>query len=1168
MLNRIHRVKATFSLWTAGLLCLPVWPVQGATKVWTGVNSTWSNPDGWTPAGVPEAADEIQIDSGSIHLDTPVTIGTRLTWSGGFLHSGSLLVAPGALAELIGEGDKEIQNAVLVNEGTLQIAAGRLTCRFTGWNQFALITNQVTGLVELADTAQVVQVNPGSWTPGALVLANDGVIRKTGAGTSALTLMPLANRGRVEVVAGQLEWTGGGTSPGTFQVLDGCGMDLHTGTFDLGGSRWDGPGPVRIRNSATVKGMFHAENFGITDGNIAGDFEVSGGFEWTGGNLVGAAVRLGVGQHRIAGENVKELIVASFANAGQLLISSTAVGLRFTGYSQRASITNEVGGTVTFAENALLEQRNTGGWPPAQLVFVNAGTLRSIGSTTNRLLDIPLDNSGVVEVKEGRFIHRGGGESNGRWTVSADAVSEWQTGRYRLLEAGLDGPGPTLLNGTITLEGSASAEAFEFQSGILTGSCEIRRGFRWTGGSMASLWLRLGPGNHLIAGDNGQVLQNAALINAGYLVTDAAVVGLLFTGYSQSATLTNESAGTIELRADSRIKQVNTGGWPPALLAWVNQGQIVSSTAGTNWIESIPLHNQGRIDIDQGLLQHTGGGISPGQFLIAGEARMQISGGTYDLGGSQWTGTGPARIVASTRLLGTFEAENFGLAGGDLDGSFDVSGGFEWTGGRLNGATVRLGPGNHRIAGDSGQTLQNSALINAGHLVTDAAVVGLLFTGYSQSATLTNESAGTIELRADSRFRQANSGGWPPALLAWVNQGQIVSSTAGTNWIESIPLHNSGSVEVIEGTLLQTGGGTSPGTFEVGAAGRFEFSTGTYDYDGSRWFGPGPSAIVASATVQGTFVADNFRLEQGDLSGACTIGGGFHWLGGNLVNAQLRLGAGEHRISGPDSKGLLVSSLANAGHLVFEEATVGLLFSGYSQMAVLTNEADGQMDLENGARIEQRNGGGWPPTAIGVFNEGTLRKVDGGVAVLAAVPLVNQGACEVIDGILRVEGNATFESTGKLTVSLGAGPALDVTGTAALAGAIQAATPPGFDVTSGATFAPINAGTISGRFANDIALNPGHIYQYLASYSGNVLTLTSQGGLEEPVQLSNPTLLGGLTAFDIAGRTGLLYLIESSTDLVHWKLDFTTNAPADTLTFVDPRTPLDPVRFYRVGVLP
>jgi len=68
--------------------------------------------------------------------------------------------------------------------------------------------------------------------------------------------------------------------------------------------------------------------------------------------------------------------------------------------------------------------------------------------------------------------------------------------------------------------------------------------------------------------------------------------------------------------------------------------------------------------------------------------------------------------------------------------------------------------------------------------------------------------------------------------------------------------------------------------------------------------------------------------------------------------------------------------------------------------------------------------------------------------------------------------------------------------------------------------------------------------------------------------LSKPTLLEGLAAFDISGRFGLIYLIESSTNLVAWQIDFTTNAPADTLTFVDPRTPLDPARFYRVGVLP
>ena len=969
MLNRMPQVGVALCLLMAGVSCFPVFSAHAESKTWTGGNSTWSNPTGWTPVGVPAAADEIQIESGSIHLDMEVTIGARLTWSGGSLHSGSILIAPGALAELVGEGDKEIQNATFVNAGTLQIAAGRLVCRFTGWSQSVRITNQATGLFELADTAQVAQVNPGSWPPAALVLANEGVVRKTGAGSGALALMPLANQGRVEVVGGHLEWTGGGTSPGTFQVLAGCGLDLHTGTFDLGGSRWDGPGPVRIRNSATVQGTFQAENFGIAGGDVTGHFDVSGGFEWTGGHLVSAAIRLGEGQHRIAG-------------------------------------------------------------------------------------------------------------------------------------------------------------------------------------------------------DGGQILQNTALVNAGHLVTDAAVVGLLFTGYSQFATLTNEPAGVIELRADSRIQQVNAGGWSPALLAWVNQGQLISSTAGTNWIESIPLHNEGGIDVAEGLLRHTGGGVCPGQVRISPGARIQISGGTYNLGGSRWTGAGEARIVSSTRLLGAFEAENFGLGGGDLEGEFDVSGGFEWTAGRVVGARARLGRGGHSIRGEADKVLHNATLANAGHLRIDNSSLALLFTGYSQTALLTNEAGGILEWIGAAALEQRNMGGWTPAAIGVVNEGTVRASGPGPKSIAGVPLHNRGLVEVAEGTLLHTGGGTSPGTFSVAAAGRFEFSNGTYQYEGSRWFGTGPAAMVATATVQGAFDADNFRLERGDLSGTCTIGGGFHWLGGNLVGAQLRLGPGEHRISGPDSKVLLASSLANAGHLVFEEATVGLLFTGYSQVAFFTNEAGGQMDIEGGARIEQRNGGGWSPAKIGVFNEGTVRNVGGGVAVLAAVPLVNQGVCEVIDGILRVEGNATFDSSGQLTVRLGFEPSLQVTGTATLGGALEAATPPGFEATSGAAFTPMSAGTISGRFANDIALNPGHLYQYLASYSGNVLTLTSQSSLEQPLQLSKPTLLEGLAAFDISGRFGLIYLIESSTNLVAWQIDFTTNAPADTLTFVDPRTPLDPARFYRVGVLP
>jgi len=459
-------------------------------------------------------------------------------------------------------------------------------------------------------------------------------------------------------------------------------------------------------------------------------------------------------------------------------------------------------------------------------------------------------------------------------------------------------------------------------------------------------------------------------------------------------------------------------------------------------------------------------------------------------------------------------------------------------------------------------------LRNAGHLVAEGTIVGCNFSGSSQYAVLTNETSGVLELRAESRIQQVNPSGYTPLKLALVNQGLMVSAAEGTNWVESIPLHNEGTIQIPEGMLRHTGGGTSPGRFEVGAAGRFEFSAGTYQLEGSQWSGPGAAAIVGTATVQGAFAAEDLRLEKGDLSGACEISGGFHWTGGNLLNAQVRLGPGEHRISGPDSKVLHRSTLTNAGHLVVEATTVALMFNGGSQTAAVDNGVGGQLDLLGGARIELRNPSGYTPLRMGVFNDGVLRKVGGGTAVLAGVPLVNRASSELMDGVMRVEGNATFEAGGKLTVGLGAEPGLQITGTATLGGVLEVATAPGFEVTAGATYTPLSAGVISSQFVNDVALNPGHIYEYSMGYSAKLLTLTAEGGLMQPIELIGPRLTEGVMELDIIGRSGLQYGIESSTNLVTWQLDFTTNGPADTLTVVDPRVPLVPSRYYRVGVLP
>jgi len=939
---------------------------HGAERAWNGGIGSWSDPAQWTPAGVPEPSDDLRIDGGSVQMDGAVTVGHRLTWTGGAVHSGLLRIAPGATAVLEGAADKLMQQCVLVNAGELKVLGGRLVCQITGYSQSVVSTNEAGGTFELEDTGSVAQINSG-W-PAALRFVNDGRLRKTGAGASQLMGIPLHNRGRTEVEGGSLLWTGGGISDGVFTVRAGSEITLHTGGFDLTGSRWEGAGPARITGSATLQGTFLAENFGFEAGTLDGSFEVSGAFTWSGGVFQGGCMRLGAGQHVIAGPDPKELVAASLANTGQLVISAAGVGLRLTGYNQAISVTNEAGATLTLEEGAILEQRNNGGWSPAQLALINHGTLRSQGAATNR-------------------------------------------------------------------------------------------------------------------------------------------------------------------------------------------------------IQSVPLHNHGTLEIVDGVLLQSGGGTSPGKALITAPARLEIGGGTYDLTGAEWAGSGAAWIVATSGLVGAFHADHFGLAGGDVDGVFELTGGFYWIGGRLVGARARLGPGTHRVYGEAQKALHSASLSNAGHLVVDSSTIRLLFTGYNQAALLTNEVGGILELAGTAGIDQQNPGGWSPAGIGVFNDGTMRISGAGLKSLTAVPLHNRGHLAVLDGTLQQSGGGTLPGTAAIAASGRLELSGGTYQLDGSRWAGPGPVAIVGSVALGGAFAAEHFRLESGDLSGECRISGGFHWTGGRLIGAQVRLGAGEHHIAGTEPKTILSGTLANEGHLVFGATTVRLQFTGYNQVATVTNEGSGQLDLLGGARLEQWNGGGWTPAGIGLVNSGVLCKPDPGTATLAAVPLINRGACAVPSGALRIESTATFESTGHLTVGLGSEPAVQITGTATLAGTLQAETPAGFQVSTGATFTPLTAETVSGQFTNPMTLNPGHIYRYANSYTARAVTLTAEEGLAQPVQLlATPSPVGAFR-FEIHGQSGLIYLIESSTDMVSWQLDEQLIAQADVIT-IQPENQETPARFFRIGLLP
>jgi hypothetical protein len=326
--------------------------------------------------------------------------------------------------------------------------------------------------------------------------------------------------------------------------------------------------------------------------------------------------------------------------------------------------------------------------------------------------------------------------------------------------------------------------------------------------------------------------------------------------------------------------------------------------------------------------------------------------------------------------------------------------------------------------------------------------------------------------------------------------------------------------------------------------------------------------VAGTATVNGAFDANRFVLAAGDLSGNLEVRGGFHWAGGRLANATLRLGPGDHDFSGPEDKVILNTVVENAGHLVIAGAPVALTIGGFNHRATLLNEATGTLDLDGESLIEQRNPSGWPPLAMGVTNDGHLRKLGTGTAVLASIPVTSNGHLEIASGRLRVDNQLILGAAGRLTVAVGPAIPLIVGGAATLAGQVFSQSAPGYQPEEGASTQVLEAGSLSGTFSNSVALNPGHTFVYDVSYTPKAIVFTARNTVEELVSVDTPGIREGHLQFELAVPEGLLVVIESSIDLVTWQYVATLTGTPVPLVWADPEPATAAARFYRASLLP
>ena len=170
--------------------------------------------------------------------------------------------------------------------------------------------------------------------------------------------------------------------------------------------------------------------------------------------------------------------------------------------------------------------------------------------------------------------------------------------------------------------------------------------------------------------------------------------------------------------------------------------------------------------------------------------------------------------------------------------------------------------------------------------------------------------------------------------------------------------------------------------------------------------------------------------------------------------------------------------------------------------------------------------------------------------------------------MLRVESSVQFGAGAQVSLRVGSAPGLVVTGTATLAGGVRALVEEGTALAEGAVFDALQAGVIAGTFTNAVAAAPGHLYEFNVGYGAKKVTLTAHALGLPPIQISATRVVDQALQFEVAGVSGLTYVIESSGDFVSWQTVLTAPAPPGTLTFTAPIQPQTPHLFYRFGVLP
>lgn len=762
---------------------------------------------------------QLEVQTGTLRLDA----GATNTGAFHVQSNATLRVASGnhvlsAESSIEGEGLLSVAGGVFQIDGAYQIATfiDNGTLRIN--SQQAWITNSMIFDGGVIEGDGILHLNGTfDWKAGSMrgagttVIGPSAVARLINTGSNKFLNRVMENQGLMEMQDGVTLHLNNGT------LLNGAGATIqvpNSATFS-----WNGSSNV-IRNNGTIrKGGAGILTFG---GSVP--FQNTGLLDVLSGNCV---------------------ISGNGTNSGIMQISAGA-SLEFTGnYSYTAESVIGGGGNFTFSGGT---HDMLGSFLPEASVLFNNGT-------------ITLRNN--LGIKPSIQIGSGTVRFNAPQTLSTLAMSNSGT---------LEGTSEVAVTDTLTWGRG-------FMSG--TGRTTIRPG-----------------GRLLVTNGSGPKYLQRVLENFGAItVTESTTI------YCQNGVLQIRLGATMDI-LDGLILLVNSGN----STYLENAGTITLS--GTNLFTlsgAVVLNNTGVIEAQSGTLTLSGGGTNAGSIFIRSNAFASLTASMTHPAGSYLGGAGEIRFTGGTHnLLGNFQpvgvlsfrggtvtvnnaihprgsllVTNTGtlnfqspqvlgrleMHGSGLGGSADVTITNEmiWTGGTLSGGgRTMINPGAVlRLGSGSGSKILSRNLENSGTVEIPSPE-----SLYFQIAVFNNLPGGVVNTMGGEFRWIGNSGSSIRNLGVW--------NKTATNTLEisTLPFHNNGALNLLNGTMTMNFGGTNRGAINIATNATLSYLGSTvYAFEpGTAFSGQGNLLFQGNGNIVVSTNLDFGTLQVVFRNGASLVG--------------------------------------------------------------------------------------------------------------------------------------------------------------------------------------------------------------------------------------------------------------------------------------------------------